>query len=226
MAKNHNPSSVSTVTELRPLTNNERRFVHEIMRLDEDRPRSAIDAYYIAYNTSCKRTTASVESSRIMAKPHIKAEIDKINREREMERRRNYRLTAVKVQNALWKEAETADRSSDRISALRALATMIPPVDPNNPDEEIQDTAYRKEALIENIKKLMSESLGEPIDVTPSQDEDQESEQLSVSKCANLHNDPSNEHEVRDQKESVEISEGIHDDDTPVIHDVEIVSDF
>lgn len=150
------------------LTVIEASYVEQLTRVDTEKPRSLSDAYAIANPRAAKwkRQTLTNEASKIFNRPIVQKAIDEVKRKLEIERRRSVRSTKTSIENALWKEVDDADRSSDRIAALRTLASMVP----DDLPEEAVVNAQSREELINRLEGVLERDLGNAIDVTPEAD--------------------------------------------------------
>ena len=153
------------MTKKKSLTLKEGAFVREITRTDADRPASIAEAYRRAYETQGNPTTVRSEASKVFKKKHIQDAIAKVNSKLEIERERKRKSSASAIEAALWREAQDADQSRDRISALKALSSLVAPKGAADPT--LASTAASKEELIDRIKMILASTLGEPVDVTP-----------------------------------------------------------
>ena len=154
-----------------PLTSNERAFVVELTRTDENRPRTRLEAFSRAYpgNTG-KRTSKSVDASRVYARKHVQDAIAAVESRIEAERRRASRGNAQAIQTKLWGVVENATRDADVIAACKVLVTLLPKgaidADPS------KDSAHSKDELVERLKELLDDNLPDVLDVTPIGDGD------------------------------------------------------
>jgi hypothetical protein len=153
------------------LTANERTYVHELTRIDSNRPRTKIEAYERAYSTGGTRQTRQAEASRVLARPRVKAAIEAAEKKIEDDRRRMSRGTVSQLQTVLWEMVREAERDSDRIAAIRTLISILPK---NTLEAEInpKDSALSKSELMDRLGVLLEESLPSPIDVTPAIEDD------------------------------------------------------
>jgi len=142
----------------------------EVTRTDKDRPRSALEAYERAYDNNGSRRTKTNDVSKILAKSHIKDAIEEAEAKIEADRRRASRGTAQAIQTALWNEVHSPEaRSSDRISALKALVTLLPKGALE--EKPLDDSVSSKHELVERLQELLEGNLDDVIDITPDDGE-------------------------------------------------------
>ena len=149
------------------LTVKEKRFVEEITRTDSDKPSSISEAYRRAYEPKGNMTTSRTEASKVFKRPHIQNAIAKVNSKQELERERKRKSSASAIEAALWREAQGADHSRDRISALKALSSLVAPKGASDP--ALASSAASNEEIIDRIKMILASTLGEPVNVTPGE---------------------------------------------------------
>jgi len=155
---------------MKDLTRNEKEFLFELTRTDPLRPKTNVDAYCNIYRPNSSRRTQVNECSKILSKPHMVKALAEIEAKIEQDRRRASRGNAQAVQVALWKEAREANRSSDRISALKAISAILPK---SAFETSVLDgSAVGKAALVARLDELLS-SVDETIDVSPQIQEEQ-----------------------------------------------------
>jgi len=142
---------------------NEKQLLWEMTRTDLDRPRSAVEAFERVYASNGTRKTTTNTVYKIMQRPHMQKAKADIEARIEADRRRASRGTAQAIQTALWKEADSADRSSDRIAALRALSSLVPKDSTGDP---LADSASSKLELQARLEEILS-SVPDAIDVSP-----------------------------------------------------------
>ena len=144
-------------------------FVLEATRTDSDRPNSFREAFMRITDTSnMKSTTINNEASRMANRPDVRAEIERINREKERLRIRTRKSSATAIENALWVEASNPNgKSADKIRALQVLVSMLPPVTGESEDHSLLE----KDEIIKRIESIFKESVGEPIDVSTAEAE-------------------------------------------------------
>ena len=147
------------------LTVKETAFVKEITRTDADKPTSIAAAYRRAYEPKGNATTSRTEASKMYKRPHIQNAIARVNSKLELERERKRKSSASAIEAALWREAQGADHSRDRISALKALSSLVAPKGAGDP--ALASSAASKEEIIDRIKMILASTLGEPVNVTP-----------------------------------------------------------
>jgi hypothetical protein len=153
---------------------NERALVLEVTRTDANRPRSAVEAYVNVYDNNCSRRTATNEVSKILAKDHIKAAIQEAEAKIELDRRRSRLGSMQAIETALWDIARNSDADSVKVSALRELRSMLPT---DLDEEQNSDTAIEKHKLIERLDSILTANLNTNIiDITPSDEEDEDEE--------------------------------------------------
>tara|TARA_R110002020_G_scaffold37165_2_gene112247 strand:+ start:1981 stop:2619 length:639 start_codon:yes stop_codon:yes gene_type:complete len=146
----------------RELTPKELAFIAQITRTDEGRPSSFREALMRVSDTSNqKNQTINNEASRIARRPIVRAEIERINASRERDRVRTAKSSAAAIESALWREVKDGERSADRISALRTLASMLP----DTPEKEEDTSLLKKEEIISRIEGIFKEAVGEPIEI-------------------------------------------------------------
>lgn len=136
------------------LTPNERSFVVELLRVDDGKPSGPGEAYERAFGPVKSRSVASSLASRVLGRDCVRNYLDKEKRLRELEARRNARNARGWIERSLRDIAETADRPSDRVSALRELRQLIP-----EGDADDLDTLSRA-AVVERIRTLLASQLG------------------------------------------------------------------
>lgn len=161
-------SNDSTPTRERKLTLNEKEFVQEMTRIDEDRPRSAVEAYQRTYKNNNSKQTCYSEASQILKRPHIQDAIAVIETRIEADRRRASRGSLVSIQMKLWRIVERKTTSTyEEIAALKTLASLLPKgATESSPNE---DSAASKAELVERLKQVLSD-VPDAIDVTPESD--------------------------------------------------------
>jgi hypothetical protein len=152
------------MAEHRELTMKEKAFVREVTRIDADRPSTASEAYRRSYDTQGSNRTVSVEASKLMAKPHIRAAVEIEEARIEADRRRSSRGSAAAIQRALWEEYSVAEKSSDRINALKVLKDMLP----KNAGNELEDNVSSKQELVTRLMEIMEDVADGAVEVIPS----------------------------------------------------------
>lgn len=157
------------------LTRLEEAYVNELTRIDDDRPMTLTEAF-LRVNVNARkwaRQAQNNEASVMYRRPIVQRAIQARQAMIDAERRRTSRSSRAMIETALWKEAKGADRASDRINALKAIAAMLPP---DQDDSSAADEAASRQELVAELEALLSASLGQAIDVTPeitSGEEDQ-----------------------------------------------------
>jgi hypothetical protein len=149
----------------RELTDKEKRFVDEVTRIDEDRPRTSTEAYRRAYEPTGNSTTVYGDASRVFNRPRVQAAIATIESRIEADRRRASRGTLQHMQQKLWSIADDPLASHrDQISAIKGLRDMLPKdlVD----DSPNSDSAASKEELVKRLRVVLAD-VPDAIDVTP-----------------------------------------------------------
>lgn len=164
---------------LRKLTVNEQEFVREMTRVDNDRPRTATEAYRRVYKNNNSRQTCNTEASLILKRPHIKHAIAVIEDNIELDRRRASRGTAQAIQNKLWNIVERPTTTTyEEIAALKTLASLLPKnALESSPNDE---SASSKQQLIDRLKEVLSD-VPDAIDVTPESDTRVESAVIEIN---------------------------------------------
>jgi hypothetical protein len=158
----------STPTKVRKLTVNEKEFVQEMTRIDDDRPRSAVEAYTRVYKNNNSRQTSYSEASQILKRSHIQDAIAVIETKIEADRRRASRGNLVSIQMKLWNIVDRKTTSTyEEIAALKTLASLLPKgALESSPNE---DSAASKAELVERLKQVLSD-VPDAIDITPESD--------------------------------------------------------
>jgi len=153
---------------MRKLTVNEQEFVREMTRVDNDRPRTATDAYQRAYKNNNSRQTCTAEASMILKRPEVQAAIATIEERIELDRRRASRGTAQAIQIKLWNIVERSTTTTyEEIAALKTLASLLPKnAIESSPND---DSAASKAQLVERLKQVLSD-VPDAIDITPESD--------------------------------------------------------
>jgi hypothetical protein len=143
-------------TKKRALTISEKLFVEEMTRLDDDRPRTATEAYRRAYNPKGVPTTVYNDASVVFNRPVVKAAIAVIEAKVESDRRRAARGTLQHIQAKLWDIAnDPVARDSDKIAALKGLTSMQPKdASESSPNK---DSAASKEELMSRLNAVLSD---------------------------------------------------------------------
>jgi hypothetical protein len=147
----------------RALTISEKLFVEEMTRLDDDRPRTATEAYRRAYNPKGVPTTVYNDASIVFNRPVVKAAIAVIEARVESDRRRAARGTLQHIQAKLWGIAEDPLATHrDQIAALKGLRDMMPKdAIESSPNK---DSAASKEELVSRLRTVLSD-VPDPIEV-------------------------------------------------------------
>lgn len=186
------------------LTVRESAFVTELMRTDKDRPKSITEAYSRVYSVeNSAPITISNNASRVYRRKHVQAAIEKEKDRLERERMRAMRSSAVAVETALWAEVIPTNSAKDRIAALKVLAAMTKSRKDESPYEE---TAASKEQVIDDIKKILSDSISIPIDVTP--EDSGSASKLIESSINEIDNEDSINSDLAEDSELVDYIEG------------------
>lgn len=104
------------------VTEKQKAFVAKVVTGES---RSLIDAYTDVYGDGGSRRTRTNEASRLFRTPTCVAHADAIRRRLEGETRRRAVGEREAIRSRLWAEADDADRSSDRLTALRMLGQTV-----------------------------------------------------------------------------------------------------
>ena len=172
---------------LRKLTVNAQEFVQEMTRVDQDRPRTATDAYQRVYKNNNSRQTCNNEASLILKRPHIQAAITEIEDRIELDRRRASRGTAQAIQIKLWNIVERDTTTTyEEIAALKTLASLLPKnAIESSPND---DSAASKQQLVERLKQVLSD-VPDAIDVTPESDVEVDSAVIDITSAIESEDD-------------------------------------
>jgi hypothetical protein len=154
----------------RKCTISEKMFVDEMTRLDENRPRSANEAYRTAYDPKGNARTVQKDANTVFNRPHVQKAIAVIESKIEADRRRASRGTLQRVQTKLW-DIVDGEHTSDRdvIAALKGIRDMMPKdIVEDSPNI---DSAASKEELVQRLQAVLSD-VPDAIEVGPVFDED------------------------------------------------------
>lgn len=172
-------SEVQTTTRTK-LTLLEEAYINELTRIDDERPITLTEAF-LRVNPKAREWSKKAinnEASAIYRRPIVQRAIKAKQAMIEAERRRTSRSSRAMIEAALWKEAKGADRASDRINALKAIAAMLPEDDG---DTSAADDAATREDLVAELESILSNSLGAAIDITPELPSGSEDDQVIES---------------------------------------------
>ena len=149
----------------RKLTISERLFVEEMTRLDDDRPRSANEAYRTAYKPQGNPRTVQKDANTVFNRPHVQKAIALIESKIEADRRRHSRGALTRMTNKLWDIADDPNASHrDQISAIKGLRDMLPKdIIEDSPN---LDSAASKEELVSRLQAVLSD-IPDAIEVGP-----------------------------------------------------------
>mgnify|MGYP003626751649 FL=1 len=98
-------------------TEKQKRFAEGVVRGNLP----LVHAYREAYDTNGTAKGQRNEASRLWRNPDVQAYAERIRRDLDAERARKLAADRDRIRDRLWAEADTADRSSDRLTALRLL---------------------------------------------------------------------------------------------------------
>ena len=149
----------------RKLTISEKMFVTEMTRLDDDRPRSANEAYRTAYDPKGNPRTVQKDANTVFNRPHVQKAIALVESKIEADRRRASRGTLQRVQTKLWDIADNPNTSDrDVISALKGIRDMMPKdIVEDSPNI---DNAASKEELVQRLQAVLS-AVPDAIEIGP-----------------------------------------------------------
>jgi hypothetical protein len=189
----------------RKLTVNEKGFVVEMTRVDEDRPRTTTEAYKRVYKNNNNPTTCNTEASMILKRPHIQAAIAVIETKIEADRRRASRGNLVSIQMKLWNIVDRQSTTTyEEIAALKTLASLLPKgATESSPSE---DSAASKAELIERLKQALSD-VPDAINVTPESDTYVEAAVIDIQSRVELVVEPGADEEADDPPDTEDDSE-------------------
>ena len=155
-----------SVSKGRGLTELQRRFA---LRVLEGKSPTLVHAYREVYDCSGEsvkqRKAQSNEASRLWKHPGIILFSDEFRKKAEAQRVRREVGERERVRERLWKEADDADRSGDRISALRLLGQEAGMFTERIEVKELGDDLTDAEVLAE-----IEMALRDVIDVSPTND--------------------------------------------------------
>lgn len=189
----------------RKLTVNEKEFVAEMTRVDDNRPRTTTEAYKRVYKNNNSPTTCNDEASMILRRPHIQDAIAVIETKIEADRRRASRGNLVHIQMKLWNIVErTTTTTYEEIAALKTLATLLPKgATESSPSE---DSAASKAELVERLKQVLSD-VPSAINVTPESDTHVDAAVIDIQSRVELVVEPSADEEADDPPDTEDDSE-------------------
>ena len=110
---------------MREPTERQRAFVRAVLDPNSEGKRGSLtDAWEGVYGTAGSRRNRTNQASRDWRNPCVVAEAERQRARIDAARCRAVSGDRQRIRERLWAEADAADRSSDRIAALRLLGTM------------------------------------------------------------------------------------------------------
>lgn len=162
----------------RELTELQRRFALQVL---EGKSPTLVHAYREVYN--CKGDSArqkkaqANEASRLWKHPGVRSFADDFRKKAEAQRVRREVGERERVRQRLWSEADSADRASDRINALRLLGQdagmFTERVEVKEADDVMSDAEViaEIELALRNAEDVSVRSLGEGTEDNASDDQ-------------------------------------------------------
>lgn len=123
------------------------------------------EAYQSIYSDRGTKGTAQAEASRLWRNPQVQRAAEAARREVDAQRRRRLAAERDRIRDRLWAEADSADRASDRIAALRLLGTQAG-VDMFAQRLEVSATETRSTGaeVLADVEAMLERALGAEVE--------------------------------------------------------------
>ena len=143
-------------------TDKMRRFAEGIVKGEFE---TMAAAYREIYSDRGSVRTTQNEASRLWRNPLVQAAAEAARREVDAQRRRRLAAERDRIRDRLWIEADSADRASDRIAALRLLGTQAG-VDMFAQRIEVSPTESRATGaeVLADVEAMLERALGAEVE--------------------------------------------------------------